>query len=177
MLKSNSMMGLKLEPANNCLMRYINDWHGTKLKANCVLIECETADLGPFEGHKLLQVMTSREITAGTQLVMDHKTSFFTNGHIDDEGTPAIGDTSVVMAKRRRAREVKALKTGQSALEYGETTGPEDYDDEGDDDEGDDDGRVSDVDAGEKIGGTGPAGVYPFTCNCVISIDHVVIWM
>jgi hypothetical protein len=155
-LMSSRMAGLVLEPAANCIMRFINDARGTRQKPNCVLFEEDVDNLGPFTGHQLLEVLPMMDIAAGAQLFLDHKVTYFTDGHIDDPCTPVADDNKSEVAKRRTAHRRKSVKTGQPMPEYEDSSD----EDEQEDDEGDpdvnDEGEETDEEGDYE---PGPAGM------------------
>jgi hypothetical protein len=146
---SPRMDGLVLEPAANCIMRFINDARRTKKKTNCVLFEEDVDNLGPFTGHRLLEVLPMMDIAAGAQLFLDHKVTYFTDGHIDDPCTPVAGDDKSQVAKRRTALERRSVKTGQPMPEYDDSSEEEELEADEEDPDDNDEGEESPDDEGD----------------------------
>jgi hypothetical protein len=112
-LRAACFDGLVMNPAANCLMRFMNNCQGTGRKANMALIETDISDLKVDEGYKLLECVPCVDIEPGTQLLLNYQQTFFSANHRDDVGTEQVGDTDEKKKSRRVARNATAVKTGR----------------------------------------------------------------
>jgi hypothetical protein len=150
-LLSTCFDGMVLVPAGNSIARFINDYRGTKHPVNVVMVEANVDTLGGDEGHRLINIIPTRNLTANSQLLLNHGCTYLEKGHTDDRATRVFGDDPETAKERRKWRKARAKATGCVDESETEDEPPESDADATDSDESDDDNQDDDESAAEEF--------------------------